>query len=288
MIVFLNGKFVQENRAVVSVFDRGFLYGDALFEAVLFTLGQPFRWDEHMERMQRGVEVLKLTVPFSYAELRKKAIELARKNRMQDGIVRLSVTRGITGRGYSPGNARQPAVVMTVHPVAVIKNMPRWRVVTASYRLPANDPLADFKTANKLVQVLARGEADESGAEEAILLNTAGFLAEGTTSNLFWIKGGTVFTPPLRVGALPGVTRSAILDLCVKANIKTVEKNASLRQLQQADGAFLTMTSMGVVEIESLDGQRIKRSPLAQLLWTEYRRTVRVEAIPVAANVPSK
>src|SRR5271157_5736777 len=157
MIVFLNGQFVPENRAVVSVFDRGFLYGDALFEGMLVRRGRPFRWSEHIRRLQRGADFLKLTVPFSQDELLGRALELVQRNRMPECILRLSITRGITERGYSPKNAARPAVVMTLHPAPVIdaRKMPRWRVVTASFRLPANDPLTHFKTANKLPQVLA-------------------------------------------------------------------------------------------------------------------------------------
>ena len=208
MIVFLNGQFVPENRAVVSVFDRGFLYGDALFEVILVTRGRPFCWHEHMERLQRGVTFLKLTVPFLQDELQAGALRLIRLNKMPECILRLSITRGITERGYSPKNATRPAIVMTLHPLPVIKEMPRWRIITASFRLPANDPLTNFKTANKLTQVMARAEADAAGAQEAILLNSNGRLAEGTTSNLFWIKNGVVCTPMLPDGALPGVTRA--------------------------------------------------------------------------------
>jgi aminodeoxychorismate lyase len=272
MIVFLNGQFVSEDRAVVSVFDRGFLYGDGLFEGVLVTRGRPFRWHEHMERLQRGVDFLKLTVLFSHDELLQYALRLIERNRMPECILRLSISRGITARGYSPRNAIRPAFVMTLHPAPVIDaKMPRWRVITASLRLPANDPLTSFKTANKLSQVLARAEADAAGAHEAILLNTDGRLAEGTTSNLFWIKAGTIFTPALPDGALPGVTRGVVLDLCVKMRIKGKEKKAGPGELRQADGAFLTMTSMGIVEIESLDGRKLGRSPLARKLWAAYR-----------------
>jgi aminodeoxychorismate lyase len=271
MIVFLNGQFVPENRAVVSVFDRGFLYGDALFESMLVTRGQPFRWRDHIGRLQRGADFLKLTVPLSHGELLERALELAHRNRMPECILRLSITRGVTGRGYSPKNATRPAVVMTLHPAPVINKMPRWRVVTSSFRLPANDPLTNFKTANKLPQILARAEADAADAQEAILLNTDGRLAEGTTSNLFWIKRGAVFTPALPEGALPGVTRGLVLGLCFKMSIQCKEKKARPRELRQADGAFLTMTSMGIVEIESLDGRKLKRSQLVRRLWTEYR-----------------
>jgi len=271
MIVFLNGKFVPEDRAVVSVFDRGFLYGDALFEGMLVTRGRPFRWHEHMQRLQRGVDFVRLRVPFSYDALQRYALRLIRRNKMPECMLRLSITRGITGRTYSPRNATRPAVVMTLHPTPIIAKMPRWRVITASFRLPANDPLTTFKTTNKLRQVLARAEADAAGAQEAILLNTAGRLAEGTTSNLFWVKDGTVFTPVLPDGALPGVTRALVLDLCVKMNIKCREKKAGPLELRRADGAFLTMTSMGIVEIKFLDGRKLGSPPLIGKLWAGYR-----------------
>jgi aminodeoxychorismate lyase len=275
MIVFLNGKFVPENRAAVSVFDRGFLYGDGLFEGALVTRGRPFRWREHMERLQAGMAFLKLTIPFFPDELLSHALKLVQRNRMPECMLRLSISRGIAARGYSPKNATRPAVVMTLHPAPVVKKMPRWRVITASFRLPANDPLTSFKTANKLTQVLARAQADAAEAQEAILLNTGGRLAEGTTSNVFWIKDGVIFTPALPDGALPGVTRAAVLELCVKMNIKYKEKKARPSELRQADGAFLTMTSWGIVEMESLDGRKLKRSPLARKLWAGYRLLLR-------------
>lgn len=272
MIVFLNGKFVPEERAVISVFDRGFLYGDGLFEGVLVTGGRLFRWHEHMARLQRGIDFLRLTVPFATGDLLKNALRLVERNNMPECILRLSMSRGITERGYSPKNARHPAVVMSLHPVPAIQLLPRWRVITASFRLPANDPLTNFKTANKLPQVLARAEADNAGAQEAILLNTNGHLAEGTTSNIFWLKNDALSTPALPAGALPGVTRATVLELCVKMNINCREKKARPAELLQADAAFLTMTSMGIVEIASLDGHKFGRSPLTKKLWTAYRK----------------
>lgn len=273
MIVFLNGKFVAEEKAVVSVLDRGFLYGDGLFEGVLIKDGLPFRWAEHMERMAQGIVFLRLTLPHAPEQLRRFALELVKRNRMPDCILRLSLSRGITARGYSPRDAVHPAVVMTLHPLPVSdgKQIPRWRVITSSFRLPVNDPLTRFKTANKLTQVLARAEADSAGAQEAILLNTAGFVAEGTTSNVFWVEDGVVRTPPLPSGALPGVTRGVIFEVCVKINLGCREKKAKPAALHQAQGAFLTMTSMGVVEIESLDNRALRRSPLVTKVWTAYQ-----------------
>jgi len=273
MIVFLNGKFVPEGRAAVSVLDRGFLYGDGLFEALLIKQGRPFGWAQHMERLADGIAFLKLTLPYAPRQLHRFALELVKRNRMADCILRLSLSRGVTARGYSPKSAVNPAIVMTLHPlpVADMKRLLRWRVITSTFRLPVNDPLTRFKTANKLPQVLARAEADSAGAQEAILLNTAGYVAEGSTSNVFWVEKNALCTTPLPSGALPGVSRRAILELCVKTNIPWREKKARPAALHQSLGAFLTMTSMGVVEIQSLDNRPLRCSPLVKELWGAYQ-----------------
>src|SRR5262245_29607284 len=117
MLVFLNGKFVPEKKAVVSVFDRSFLYGDGLFEAIPIFNGKPFRWAQHIERFQRGIETLKIRLPHSHNELEKFAAQLVRKNRMPDALMRLTLSRGVGLRGYSPKGAKQPTMVMTLHPL---------------------------------------------------------------------------------------------------------------------------------------------------------------------------
>ena len=273
MTVFLNGKFVPEQRAVVSVFDRGFLFGDGLFEAMLVRRGEIFRWDQHIERLQRGVNFLKLTVPWSVEELFLFSLQLIERNRMPDALLRINISRGITARGYSPKNAIHPAVVLSLHPLPVLdgKRPPRWRVITSSYCLPANDPLTHFKTANKLPEVMARAESDAAGAHDAILLNPRGFIAEGTSCNVFWVQDNVICTTPLASGALPGITRGVIMELCVKRNIFCREKNAKPADLRRAEGVFLTNTSMGVIEVESLDNHKLRRSPLMQKLWAAYR-----------------
>jgi branched-chain amino acid aminotransferase len=273
MIVFLNGKFVPEKKAVVSVFDRGFLFGDGLFEAMLVRRGEIFRWDQHIERLRRGMEFLKLTVPWSPDELFRFSMQLIQRNRMPDCLLRVNISRGITARGYSPKNAIHPAVVLTLHPLPELdeNRPPRWRIITSSFCLPAGDPLTHFKTANKLPEVMARAEADAAGAHDAILLNPRGFIAEGTSCNVFWVRNNVVCTTPLSSGALPGITRAAIVELCVKMNIRCAEKNAKPADLRRAQGVFLTNTSMGVIEVESLDGRKRRRSPLVKKLWAAYR-----------------
>lgn len=271
MLIFLNGQLLAEERAVVSVFDRGFLYGDGLFEAILIFNGRPFRWEQHLDRLERGCEFLKIKLPFSAEELRGFADELITRNKMPDALLRLTVSRGAGARGYSPRGADRPAVVMSLHAVPEAgAPIPRWKLITSSYRLPANDPLAQFKTANKLPQILARAEADAAGADEALLQNTDGFVVEGTSSNLFWIKEDTVYSPPLSAGILPGVTRTVVLEVCQMLNLRASETNIRADDLRQMDGVFVSLTSKGVVEAASLDGKPMKSSHLFAKIQAGY------------------
>lgn len=262
MLIFLNGQFVPEERAVVSVLDRGFLYGDGLFETMRVFNGKPFRWAQHLERLQRGAEFLKIKLPFSPEALRGFTDELIAKNQMPDALLRLTLSRGVGVRGYSPNGADNPTLVMSLHAAPVNGKTPRWKLITSSHRLPANEPLAQFKTCNKLAQILARTEADVAGADEALLLNTDGFVVEGASSNLFWVEGDTICTPPLVAGVLAGVTRAVVLEICQTLGLKTKEVNISAEELKRADGIFVSLSSFGIVEAVSLDDEISKQSPL--------------------------
>jgi len=276
VLVFLNGRFVPEERAVVSVFDRSFLYGDGLFETMRVFRGKPFRWEQHIERLQRGADFLKIKLPFAPAALRQFADELVAKNNLPDALLRLTLSRGVGVRGYSPKGAEQSTLVMSLHPAPVCdaNNPPRWKLIASTHRLPANEPLAQFKTCNKLAQILARAEADAAGADEALLLNTDGFVVEGASSNLFWIEDHTVCTPPLAAGILPGVTRAVVLEICRQLGLATREANISAKQLRGVSGVFVSLSSFGVVEIVSLDGENVKKSPISQQIQQRYREIV--------------
>jgi aminodeoxychorismate lyase len=279
VLIFLNGRFVPEERAVVSVFDRGFLYGDGLFEAIRIRNAKPFRWRLHLERFRQGAEHLKIRPPFSPGAILKFARQLIEKNKMPDALLRLSLSRGVGQRGYSPAGAKSPTFVMTLHPAPAIdlKHPPRWKLITASPRLPTNEPLAQFKTANKLPQVLARAEADAAGADEALLLNTAGRVVEGTTSNLFWIAGGRICTPPLVEGVLPGVTRQVVLEICRALKLPTREIAPRPRELRSAQGVFLSMSSWGIVEAVALDGKQLCRAAVVREIQDNYENILRDE-----------
>jgi len=287
VLSFVNGQFVPETRAVVSVFDRGFLYGDGLFETLYVRRGQPFRLAQHLERLEGGAAWLGLRLPGGRAALADAARKLIQRNALPtDSLLRLTLSRGTGPRGYSPRGADSPTLVITQHPVAARRPAaPRWRLATASVRLPAGDALARFKSCNKLPQILARAEAEARGAQEALLCNTAGWVAEAAGSNLFWIERGTVSTPPLASGILAGVTRAVVFELCAALGIPVRERSQRPAALRRQEAVFLSLSTLGIVAASHLDGRRLSASPLVGRLRRAYWE--RVENEIVADNLPA-
>jgi branched-chain amino acid aminotransferase len=273
MIVFLNGRLVTENRALVSVQDRGFLYGDGLFETVLVWNGKLFRWPQHWARLARGANLLQLGLPYSGAELERAALDLAAVNQLSQGLLRLSVSRGVGPRGYSPQGAGPSTVVLSLCPWPAGKGdgPPQWRLHTASLRLQAGDPIAAIKASSKLLQVMARMEAEAQGADEALLLNDRGQVVEGASGNLFWISSSQVKTPALAAGGLEGITRGVLLELCRDQGLAAEETMGGPHALTAAEGVFLTLSGHGLVEVIELDRVPLRRSPrvlsLARAYW---------------------
>jgi aminodeoxychorismate lyase len=280
MIVFLNGQFVPEAQATVSVLDRSFLYGDGLFETLRVHNGRPFRWAQHIERLQRGADFFGIRVPFPQDALLGFVRELVWRNAAREALLRLTLSRGVGPRGYSPTGADQPTLVMMLHPAPAwsLPEPPRWKLATVSFRLPAHEPLAQFKTCNKLAQVLARAEAEARGADEALLLNTEGDVIEAASGNLFWIENNAVCTPPIASGILAGVTRSVVLELCRALDVPTREVSPRVMELLRASGVFVSLSSWGVVAASELDGRALPQSPLVQELHEAYARLLEAES----------
>jgi branched-chain amino acid aminotransferase len=268
MIVYLNGRFLPEQSAAISIHDRGFLYGDGLFEAIRVYDGKPFLWEDHIERFRLGCEILRISSPLSPNELLVFSKEVLRRNQVANGLLRITLSRGPGSRGYSPKGADYPTLLIAVFPPPELPLT--YRVIISATQLPYSDPLAIFKVINKVRQVLARAEADDAGANEALLLDSRGFVVEGTTTNLFWVKEETVFTPPLG-GILRGTTRGHILRLCQTLNIPAREKNIRAADLRKADGLFVTSCGAEVMEVSHLDGKRVPRSPVVRKLKRNYR-----------------
>jgi len=265
MTVFLNGRFVPAEQAVVSVFDRSFLYGDGLFETLRLMRGVPLRWAAHWHRFAAGAELLGIKLPFTSEFLRARAAELSEQNELPEAILRITLSRGVGQRGYSPKGADAPTLVMSLHPAPMLEAVaPRWKLHLASLRVPAGDAFSASKSANKLLHVLARAEADAAGADEALLLNSRGEVVGASSANLFWVEADQLHTPPTGTGALPGVTRADVMAGCLSQRKTVQETLADSARLSRAAGCFLTSSSWGVVEVVGLAGQPIATTPLTQ------------------------
>lgn len=272
MVVFLNGQFVAESQAVVPVADRGFMYGDGLFETMRVCNGKPFRMAQHLERMVRGADYLKIKLPFTPKELQNFAEELIKQNNMPDCVVRVTLTRGPGERGYSTKGADKPTVVMTLHPAPPLDpNQPsQWAMVTSSSRIPASDALSSFKSTSKLANIAARMEAESKDADEALLINTNGEVAETAGGNLFWVYHDKICTTPTGRGVLPGITRAVVLEICQVLGLQTNKRVIKPEALRNSEGIFLTQSALGIVVIDTLDGEPVGQSPLVEQIHRAY------------------
>jgi len=250
-----------------------------VFETIPVYNSKPFRWAQHLERLTRGADFLKIRLTFAPKELRVLASELIERNQMANAVLRVTLSRGMGERGYSPKDAESPIVVMTLHPAEPVdpENPPCWRLKTSSYKLPASDPLSSFKTNNRLLQVLARAEAEAADADDALMLNTNGEVAETSSANLFWIYRDTVYTTPTGRGALPGITRAVVLELCQALNLPTNKRVIKPESLRKSDGLFLSLSSLGIVPVIAIDEESMPSSPIVERIRTTYYEIVQRE-----------
>jgi branched-subunit amino acid aminotransferase/4-amino-4-deoxychorismate lyase len=276
MIVFLNGIFLPEGEAVVSINDRGFLLGDALFETVRVVNGRPFRMAQHLERMTRGLDYLKIAPAPTPKELLTFAADLIARNQMPDCILRLTITRGAGPRGYSPKKSGPATVAMTLSPLpeANPDEPIQWSLVTSPFRVPASDPISAFKTTSRILNVLARADAEARGADEALLLNTNGEAAEAAGGNLFWVYREQICTVPTGRGVLPGITRAVVLEICQTLGLATNKRVIKPEMLRNAEGIFITNSALGIVPVVSFDGEPVAPSPLVDQIATAFNQVL--------------
>jgi aminodeoxychorismate lyase len=272
MVVFLNGSFMPEADAVVPVNDRGFLLGDGLFETTRVAHGRPFRLAQHLERLSRGADFFKIKLPFAPREIQKFAAELIEKNGLADAVLRVTLTRGAGARGYSFNGASQPTLALTLHPLPPPPGDEplQWSLMTSSFRIPASDALAAFKSTSKILNVLARAEAEQKGVDEALLLNTNGEVAETAGGNLFWIYHDKICTVPTGRGVLPGITRAVVLEICQSLGLETNKRVIKPEMLRNVEGIFVTQSALGIVPVVAFDGLPVAPSPLVDQIATAY------------------
>lgn len=279
MMVSLNGELVPEKEAVVSVFDRAFRYGDGLFETILISNGQVFRWEAHIARLLCSLQFLKIQPRWDSGALKNFATELIYANAVQDGLLRLQVSRGSGQRGYAPQGTETPVLVLSTHDLPPAKS---WKLAVSSFRVSAGDPLLQHKTTSRLLNVLAAAEARDAGADEAVMLDCDGKVTEGAISTLCWVEGGRVVSTPVSAAVLPGITRKVVWERCAALAISTEERLITLDELRCAEGVFCCVSSRGVVEVTALDNQPVSSSPVIARLQHAWREAVRVECGGVA------
>ncbi len=250
--VWIDGRIAPAAEARVSVFDRGFLYGDSLFESVLVRHGRPFRWDAHVGRMQAGAAFLRIEPPAA-RDLGTALESLLRANAADRGSVRVTLSRGTGRRGYSPRGAGPPTLVLAWHDEPAPGARRAWRLATSPFRVAAADPVAAHKHGSKILNVLSRAAAEEAGADESLLLDTAGQVAETSGGNLFLLRDDSLCTPPVS-GLLAGVTRRCIVGIAPELGLRVRECPVVPADLFAADAVFFTTSSLGVIPVASLDG----------------------------------
>ncbi len=272
-IAYLDGRWIDDAEAVVPADDRGFLYGDAVFETARRVRSGFFRLERHLDRLRVSADALDLPLP-PLSDLRAIAHGLAERNAFADATLRITLTRG--GRSGplllatltpAPGDWRERAAA-------------GWRIATAAVRHPSLDCLPPVKTPGRLHGLVARVEAARAGADDALLLTAGGDLCEGPTWNVFWRKHATLYTPSADTGLLEGVTRAAILELAPALGYPVVQGRFARGTLDDADEIFATMTSSGVVPFMSLDGRSLppEARAAAPRLQDAYWKLVDTEA----------
>jgi branched-chain amino acid aminotransferase len=253
VLAYVNGQYVPIDRPALTVNDRSFLYGDGLFETIRITNGQPFLWQEHLERLKRGADFLEIAIPYDATEIELATRHLLVQNDTPEGVVRIHLSRGGSERGYGfPANP-QPTLVITTHK-SIRNEHPGLKLITSTVRILTGDPLTQHKTANRLPNILARHQADAAGADEALILNNYNQIAEASAANVFIIRGRELITPPLDSGALAGTTRAYILKIAPAHNLIPREAALTTADLQSADATFLSSAHWLATAAISLDG----------------------------------
>lgn len=263
MKVFVDGKFLDEKKAVVSVFDHGLLYGDGVFEGIRAYNGRVFKLSEHIDRLFYSAKAILLKIPMSHKAIFEAVLQTCRQNKLRDGYIRLVVTRGSGTLGLDPNRCSNPQVIIIADKIQLYpkafyeKGLEIVTVPTTRNHTNAVNPA--IKSLNYLNNILAKIEATNAGCVEAIMLNHEGFVAECTGDNVFMLKDGKMYTPPLAAGALHGITRSVAIELAASLGVPFGEPNLTRYDLYNADEIFITGTAAEVVPVVKIDGRQIGR-----------------------------
>jgi branched-chain amino acid aminotransferase len=288
MKIYVDGNYFGEQDAKVSVFDHGLLYGDGIFEGIRIYHGRVFRLKEHIDRLFYSAKAILLDIPMTHAELMRATVETCRQNNLREGYIRLIVTRGVGTLGLNPNRCKNPSVIIIADTIQLYP--PEFyehglKIITVATTRNLHNALNPaIKSLNYLNNILAKIEANNSGCEEAIMLNADGYVAECTGDNIFILKEGQLFTPPLAAGALYGITRKVVIDLAKEAGMPVSEPNLTRYDLFNADECFVTGTGAELVPVVKIDGRTIgdgKPGPVTKQLVERYHSLTKVSGEPI-------
>ena len=278
LTIYIDGKFFPEADAKISVFDHGLLYGDGIFEGIRFYNGRVFKFDEHLDRLWDSARAICLTIPLSRKDLEEATLETIRRNELRGGYLRLVVTRGKGNLGLSPDRCPRASVIIIA---ATIQLYPEeayqkgMTVVTCATRRVSPGALSPaVKSLNYLNNIMAKIEANLAHADEGLMLNEEGYVAECTGDNIFIVKRGLLYTPPVYAGSLRGITWQAVLDIAAGMGQKVEIQQLTRYDIYTADEFFLTGTAAEVIAAVNLDGRVIgdgKPGPVTQRIIEKFR-----------------
>ncbi len=264
MKVWLNSRLLDASEARVSVFDHGFLYGDGIYETVHAYNYHVFHWGQHYKRLLQSARQIALKCPWSAQTLEERIVKTLKANKEPNASVRITVARGPGPLGLDPELCPEPTLVLLLHPAREVQRYWKEGVSIGITEVRRNHPLCldpQIKSNNSLNTILARIEAEKMGVFEAVLTNLDGYLTEGTTSNIFFVKRGALYTPARSCGLLAGVTRDAVITLARKNKIRVFEGCYRVKDLHYADEVFLSSTTL-----EIAPGVKVKQA--TRTLWT--------------------
>jgi branched-chain amino acid aminotransferase len=281
LIIYQNHRWLSLKSARISPLDRGFLYGDGVFETLRSYQGRIFKLEDHLQRLFQSARLISLRMPKEAKEIKAILYKTLSKNRIEDGMIRLTCSRGPGEIGLDPSFALRPTFIVMAFPFdppseLVYKKGVSIRIVKTRKNFSQAVPTG-AKSSNFLNNILAKIEAKKEGADEAILLNDRGYITEGSVSNLFFFKEGTLFTPSLNSGILEGVTRETVIDLAKSDQIRVSEKRIKPESLHAADECFITSTGYEIMPATQLNGKKVGNGtpgPMTQRLMALFKKTV--------------
>ncbi|PAW79144.1 MAG: branched-chain-amino-acid transaminase [Verrucomicrobia bacterium Tous-C9LFEB] len=286
--IYIDGKFYDQADAKISVFDHGLLYGDGIFEGIRAYNGRVFLLKEHLDRLYDSAKAILLQIPITYDEMQKIVLESCKINNIRDGYIRLVVTRGVGDLGMSPDKCSKPSIICIAATIQLypeefyVKGL---KVITTPTQRMGNAMLSPaIKSLNYLNNIMAKIEGNLAGAQESILLNAEGYVAECSGDNIFIIKKGQIFTPPIYAGALGGMTRKCTMDIIKTMGKQTVETNLTRYDLFVADEIFLTGSGAEIVPVVNVDGRIIgegKPGAITGDVMRRFKDLTRTTGVPI-------